>query len=165
MDDAIAHLYQLPLDQFTPARNALAKSAGPRAAEIKAIEKPHAAAWAANQLFWLERPVYDELIEASRQLRAAYRDQLAGKSPDMRGAEATHKAAVKCATQTARDARHPPQCRPADPAAQADRLRGARGFHHCPEAASRTDAARTQGWAVKAQAVLDRARRAVARAA
>ena len=35
-------------------------------------------------------------------MRAAYRDQLAGKSPDVRGAEATHKAAVKRATQTAR---------------------------------------------------------------
>lgn len=102
MDDAIAELYQLPLDQFTPARNALAKTAGPRAAEIKALEKPNAAAWAVNQLFWLERPIYDELIEASQQLRTVYRDQLAGKSPDVRGAEATHKAAVKRATQTAR---------------------------------------------------------------
>lgn len=102
MDDAIDQLYQLPLDQFTPARNALAKSAGPRAAEIKALEKPIAGAWAVNQLFWRERPIYDELIEASQQLRAAYRDQLAGKSPDVRAAEATHKAAVKRATQTAR---------------------------------------------------------------
>jgi len=102
VDDAIAGLYQLPLDQFTPARNALARSAGPRAAEVKALEKPNAAAWAVNQLFWRERPIYDELIEASQQLRAAYRDQLAGKSPDVRGAEATHKAAVKRATQTAR---------------------------------------------------------------
>jgi hypothetical protein len=55
-----------------------------------------------NQLFWRERPIYDELIEAAQRLRAAYRDQLAGQSPDVRGAEATHKAAVKRATQTAR---------------------------------------------------------------
>lgn len=102
MDDRIDQLYQLPLDQFTPARNGLAKEAGPRAAEIKGLEKPNAAAWAVNQLFWRERPIYDELIEAAQQLRAAYRDQLAGQTADVRGAEATHKAAVKRATQTAR---------------------------------------------------------------
>ena len=102
LDEQIDQLYQLPLDQFTPARNVLAKAAGPKAAEIKGLEKPNAAAWAVNQLFWRERPIYDELIEASQQLRAAYREQLAGKAPDVRGAEATHKAAVKRATQTAR---------------------------------------------------------------
>jgi len=102
LDDQIDQLYQLPLDQFTPARNALAKQAGPRAPEIKSLEKPNAAAWAVNQLFWRERPIYDELIEASQQLRAAYREQLSGKSSDVRGAEATHKAAVKRATQSAR---------------------------------------------------------------
>ena len=102
VDDQIDRLYQLPLDQFTPSRNALAKEVGPRAAEIKRLEKPSAAAWAVNQLFWRERPIYDELIEASQQLRAAYREQLAGTSPDVRGAEATHRAAVKRATQRAR---------------------------------------------------------------
>lgn len=102
MDDQIDQLYQLPLGQFTPARNVLAKAAGPRAAEIKGLEKPNAAAWAVNQLFWRERPIYDELIEASQQLRTAYRQQLAGESPDVRAAEATHKAAVRRATQTAR---------------------------------------------------------------
>ncbi len=102
MDDRIDQLYQLPLDQFTTARNALAKEAGPRAAEIKSLEKPNAAAWAVNQLFWRERPIYDELIEASQHLREAYREQLAGQSPDVRGAESSHKAAVRRATQTAR---------------------------------------------------------------
>lgn len=102
MDDRIDQLYRLPLDQFTPARNVLAKQAGARAAEIKSLEKPNAAAWAVNQLFWRERAIYDELINASSALRAAYRDQLAGQAPDVRGAEATHKAAVKRATQAAR---------------------------------------------------------------
>lgn len=102
MDARIDQLYQLPLDQFTTARNALAKEAGPRAAEIKGLEKPNAAAWAVNQVFWRERAIYDELVEAAQELRVAYRDQLAGKSPDVRAAEATHKAAVKRATQIAR---------------------------------------------------------------
>ncbi|MFA5909348.1 MAG: hypothetical protein WC815_11260 [Vicinamibacterales bacterium] len=103
MDTQIDQLYQLPLDQFTPARNALAKHAGARAPEIKRLEKPNLAAWAVNQLFWRERPIYDELIDASQQLRTAYREQLAGQSPDVRGAEANHRAAVKRATQTARE--------------------------------------------------------------
>ena len=102
MDDQIDQLYQLPLDQFTTARNALAKEAGPRAAEVRSLEKPNAAAWAVNQLFWRERPIYDELIDASHQLRVAYLEQLAGKSPDVRGAEANHRATVKRATHTAR---------------------------------------------------------------
>ena len=102
LGDELDQLYQLPLDAFTASRNALAKQAGPRAEEIKGLEKPNAAAWAVNQLFWRERPIYDELIEASQHLRAAYREQLAGKSPDVRGAEASHGAAVKRATQTAR---------------------------------------------------------------
>lgn len=102
MDTQIDQLYQLPLDQFTPARNALARQAGAKAPEIKSLQKPNLAAWAVNQLFWRERPIYDELIDAAQQLRAAYREQLAGKSPDVRGAEANHRAAVKRATQTAR---------------------------------------------------------------
>ena len=103
LDDQIDRLYQLPLDQFTSARNALAKEAGAMAPEIKRLEKPGASAWAVNQLFWRERPIYDELIAASQRLRVAYREQLAGKSPDVRGAEAAHRAAVKRATQCARE--------------------------------------------------------------
>ena len=102
LDEQIDQLYQLPLEAFTAARNALAKGAGAQASGIKSLEKPTAAAWAVNQLFWRERPIYDELIEKSQQLRAAYRDQLAGKSADVSGAEANHRAAVRRATQSAR---------------------------------------------------------------
>lgn len=45
---------------------------------------------------------YDALITASSALRTAYREQLAGQSPDVRGAEAAHKASVQRATQAAR---------------------------------------------------------------
>ena len=55
LDDQIDRLYQLPLDEFTSARNALAKEAGPEAAAIKRLEKPNTAAWAINQLFWKDR--------------------------------------------------------------------------------------------------------------
>ena len=39
-----------PLDEFTAARNALAKETGDSA--IKKLEKPNLAAWAVNQLYW-----------------------------------------------------------------------------------------------------------------
>lgn len=101
-DDPIDRLYQLPLDEFTPARNALAKEAGTGAPEVKRLEKPNAAAWAVNQLYWRDRKLYDSLIAASEKLRAAYRQQLAGKSSDVKGAETAHRELVKKSTQTAR---------------------------------------------------------------
>ena len=102
-DDPIDLLYQLPLDEFTPARNALAKEAGKGAPQIKRLEKQNAPAWAVNQLYWRDRTLYDSLIAASEKLRAAYRLQLAGKSADVKAAETAHRELVKKATQAARE--------------------------------------------------------------
>jgi hypothetical protein len=102
-DDPIDRLYQLPLDEFTPARNALAKESGKGGPEIKRLEKPNAPAWAVNQLYWRQRPLYDSLVAASEKLRAAYRLQLAGKAADVKAAETAHRDLVKKATQAARD--------------------------------------------------------------
>jgi len=81
-DDRIDELYQLPLDEFTPARNALAKELGDGG--IKKLEKPNVAAWAVNQLYWRERKLYDEVIKTAEQLRTAYKQMLAGKPADVR---------------------------------------------------------------------------------
>ena len=70
LDSEIDRLYQLPLDEFTSARNALAKTAGPDAARIRALVKPPIAAWAVNQLYWKKRNVWDDLIAASENARA-----------------------------------------------------------------------------------------------
>ena len=43
-DEKIDQLYQISLDEFTAARNALAKESGDGA--IKKLEKPNLAAWA-----------------------------------------------------------------------------------------------------------------------
>ena len=99
-DDKIEELYQLPLDEFTAARNALAKTTGD--ASIKKIEKPSLAAWAVNQLFWQRRKLYDEVIKTSGQLRTAYKQMLAGKSADVRAAEVFHGEAMR----KAKDAIH-----------------------------------------------------------
>ena len=102
-DDQIDRLYQLPLDEFTTARNVLAKEAGKDAPAVKRLEKPSLAAWAVNQLFWKERKLYDSLIAASEKLRTAYRQGLAGKSADPKGAETAHRDLVRKAMQTARE--------------------------------------------------------------
>ena len=53
LESQIDKLYQIPLDEFTPARNALAKETGE--SEIKKLEKPNLAAWSVNQLYWHQR--------------------------------------------------------------------------------------------------------------
>ena len=93
IDDRIDDLYRLPLDQFTPARNALAKEL--KRADIKELEKPNVAAWAVNQLYWQERATYDRLVKASERLRGEHRKLLAGKSSDIREAESAHREAVR----------------------------------------------------------------------
>ena len=102
LDDRIDQLYQLPLDEFTAARNALAKDAGDRAGEVKKLEKPNLAAWAVNQLYWKERDAYEAVIKAAEKMRAAYKQMLAGKSADVRAAEDVHQDALKAAKQAAR---------------------------------------------------------------
>ena len=82
--DPIDQLYQLSLDEFTAARNALAKETGDNA--IKKLEKPNLAAWAVNQLYWRERKLYDELIKTSGQVRTAYKAMLGGKAADVKAA-------------------------------------------------------------------------------
>ena len=95
LDAEIDRLYQLPLDEFTGARNALAKTAGKRGAEIRGLRKPPAAAWAINQVFWRRRELYTALIDAARTMRAAHAAALAGKQADLRGAGRSHEAALQ----------------------------------------------------------------------
>ena len=103
LDQEIDKLYQLPLKEFTPARNAVAKEAGGGdAAQVKALQKPSVPAWAVNQLYWKSRDVYDALIKATERLRAAHRGLLAGKSTDLHKAEAEHRDSVRAAMQEIR---------------------------------------------------------------
>jgi hypothetical protein len=108
MPDADA-LYGLPLDEFVPARNALARelrTAGSRdeAAEVAALRKPSVAAWAVNQLVRTQRPAVDELFEAGDGLRAAHDQVLAGRGDagSLRGAVGRERATVDALTKAAR---------------------------------------------------------------
>jgi hypothetical protein len=93
-DAQLDRLFQLPLNEFTGARNALAKELGPEGADVRALQKPTLPAWAINQLFWRKRDVYNELIERAEDLRATHAAAVRGKSADLRGASKAHEEAV-----------------------------------------------------------------------
>src|SRR6201989_2332392 len=94
-------LYGLPLDEFVPARNALAREwrSGARreeAAEVAGMRKPSVAAWAVNQLVRTQRRAADELVEAGDALRAAHENVVAGQGDpgELRAAVERERAAV-----------------------------------------------------------------------
>ena len=95
VDPHVDQLYQLPLDQFTGARNTLAKEL--KQPQIKNLEKPSIAAWAVNQLYWKERGAYDDLVDAGERLRVEHRKLLSGKSADIRASEQAHREAIRAA--------------------------------------------------------------------
>ena len=101
IESEIDRLYQLAPDEFTAARNALAKSAGPDAAAVKRLTKPPIAAWAVNQVYWQHRDVYDALVAAAKELRQTHKAILRGRSGDLRSAGKAHETAVDQALKAA----------------------------------------------------------------
>ena len=102
-NDDIAALYRLPPGEFTAARNALAKQMGAAGAEVRALEKPQAAAWAVNQLYWQRRAAYDALIKAAGVMRQAHAQMLSGRKADVPQAEVAHRDAMRAATAAIRE--------------------------------------------------------------
>ena len=101
IDTEIDRLYQLPPDEFTAARNALAKDAGAEGAEVRRLAKPPIAAWAVNQIYWKRRDIYDALIAASTELRKLHKAILAGRRADIREAAKVHDEAIDAALKAA----------------------------------------------------------------
>lgn len=104
-------LYSLPLQQFTPARNALAASlrkAGEtaEAERVKNLPRPSLSAWTVNHLYWFERPLFDALLDAGEQFRVAQQGQLAGKSTDMVAALDARRTAITALTRRAAQVLH-----------------------------------------------------------
>ncbi|HEX2414101.1 MAG TPA: hypothetical protein VHJ37_02680 [Thermoleophilaceae bacterium] len=113
MADEADQLYELPLSEFTGARTDLEKRLrkdGKReeAAEVKALRKPTAPAWALNQVARRQPKAVKELIQAGQRVRDAQEKLLAGgdRKPLDRAAgaqrEATKelvRAAVKAADE------------------------------------------------------------------
>jgi hypothetical protein len=82
-------LFQLPLDEFTAARNALSaqlKKAGTadEADRVKALAKPPVSAWTVNQLYWRHRKAFDRLLAVGARFTKAQAAQLEGRKGDLR---------------------------------------------------------------------------------
>jgi hypothetical protein len=104
--DDIDALFELPLTEFTAARNALStrlKKAGDveEANRVKALPKPSAPAWAVNRLYRQHRIAFDRLLDAGEKFRKAQSAQLAGKSADIRTPLEARRAALSELTGTA----------------------------------------------------------------
>ena len=102
LDRQIDELYQLPLGEFTAARNALAKTlAGADASHVKRLEKPTVVPWAINQVYWRDRSVWERLMKSGAALRTAQIAALEGKKADVRKASEAHRKSVAEAVERA----------------------------------------------------------------
>ena len=89
-------LFQLPLPEFTAARNALVsrlQKAGDKetATQVKGLTKPPVSAWVVNQLYWRDRNAFDRLLTAGARLRQAQASQLAGQVTNLRELLNSHR--------------------------------------------------------------------------
>ena len=99
-------LFQLPLTEYTAARNALVaslKAAGRAkdAVAVRDLPKPPLSAWAVNQLYWRHLRAFDRLMAAGEQLRKTEVSRLAGRSGGLRAPLEAHRAALREATTRA----------------------------------------------------------------
>jgi hypothetical protein len=121
LESKIDDLYRGPLDEFTAARNALAKTlSGAEAARVRKLAKPSLVPWAVNQLYWRARPSYDRLLTSGARLRKTQIDALEGRRADVRAAGEAHRAAI------------------ADAVKEATRITSAAGAHPASDALTRT---------------------------
>jgi Membrane protein involved in colicin uptake len=111
LDNDIDALFRLPPAEFIDARNKLAaqlKKAGRRndADRVKLLGKPSISAWAVNQLYWMHREAFDDLIAIAKRSRPG------GKVTDMRESLDARRDALShlsdLATTLLRDAGHSP---------------------------------------------------------
>jgi hypothetical protein len=102
----IDDLFQLPLAEFTAARNALVSKLKKaertdEAAQVQALTKPPVSAWAVNQLYWRHRAVFDRLMSAGDRLRTAQASQLRGKGGELQEPMEARRTALSELTQRA----------------------------------------------------------------
>ena len=103
-------LYALPLEEFTKARNDLAsrlKKAHQAdvAAQVRALKKPSAVAWAANSLVATDRALIDELLGAGERLRETQQQSLLGEAgaDEVADASGAERNAVRALLAAARE--------------------------------------------------------------
>ena len=119
VDDGLAALYGAPLEEFTAARNALAKRLredGKReeADEVRALRKPSVPAGAINRGVRADADAAKRLLKAGERLRSAHESALGGEGADeLRGAMGEEAAAVEAMAQAAQAAGGKPELGPA----------------------------------------------------
>jgi hypothetical protein len=113
--DELDALFAVPLNEFTVARNALARRLerdrlSSEAARVKGISKPTVSAWAVNQLYWKHRKEFDRLLSAGKRLAEAQTLLLSGEATDVRATMAARNEAtsdlLQLASKLLRDAGH-----------------------------------------------------------
>jgi hypothetical protein len=108
VDPEAEALYGLPLEEFTKARDALARATAKEpnkegGAAIKALRKPSVAAWALNQLARRHPDDVTALLEAGDRLRRAQTAALEGGDPaELREASRAEGAEVQALAGQAR---------------------------------------------------------------
>jgi hypothetical protein len=104
----VDQLFELPLDEFTAARNELAKqlkqSGDADAAEqVRGIPKPSVAAWAVNQLARHEPELMRSLLNVGARLRSAQERSFKGErtADELRAAQAEERDVIRRLTRAA----------------------------------------------------------------
>jgi hypothetical protein len=108
IEDEIDRLFGLPLDEFTKARNDLARQLkrdgdAEGAAQIEALAKPTVAAWTVDQLTRHEGAALQTLLGAGEALRNAQNRLLAGEDATdaLREATAEERDAIRALSERA----------------------------------------------------------------
>jgi hypothetical protein len=98
----IDDLFALPLDEFTEARNALAKllkqeGDADAAEQVRSLAKPSVATWAVNQLARREPEAVRSLLNVAARLRSAQERSLKGDrtADELRAAQAEERELIR----------------------------------------------------------------------
>lgn len=114
----IDELFDLPLEEFTAARNDLAKRLkrdgdAEAAEQVRSLPKPSVAAWAVNQLTRHDPESVRSLLNVAARLRSAQERSLKGEraADELRAAQAEEREIIRRLTRSAegvlREARRP----------------------------------------------------------
>jgi hypothetical protein len=109
VEKEVDRLYALPLDEFTKARNELARrlaksGQGDAASEVKQLAKPSIPVWAANQLARREPGELRALFRSGEELRKAQQRALEGKGgSDLQERLADQRGSVRALARLGRD--------------------------------------------------------------
>jgi hypothetical protein len=108
IEDEIDRLFGLPLDEFTKARNDLARQLerdgdADEAAAVQVLPKPTVAAWTVNQLSRHDAAAVRALLSAGEALRKAQERLLAGQdaTDSLREATAEERDAIRSLSERA----------------------------------------------------------------